>query len=345
MSSGVGSCPGTSPAVPLLSSGGVSVSLPLADFYSCFPCAVVPAHARVVCCATTSFVSPVASCTSPPPFPFYPPCPPRSASLPVVSGSSGWHTAPGTGMSHRRKRICGTCIAWYCMSTLACIHSRRRRQDKPNALVPWCVLPAPSPSPSFPPPPWSFTKRHARFACPSLYLKPSISREDVADVRYEFRCVPRWPYVFPTRRFLAQFSKGCMSPPPLCLGLMRIGGGVPPTGIIDFIILDTIGNIFYVKFLVFSHWFISIRISQLKDHPTSVYQARYTTYVEAKYLDIAIVMTSTKVYKTTFPCDMIFTKDVVSTSDEKIEKLSREFNIHYRAYTVSLTYLFLQECI
>ena len=39
---------------------------------------------------------------------------------------------------------------------------------------------------------------------------------------------------------------------------------------------------FHVKFLGFAHWFISIRISQLKDHSISVDQARYDTSIVAK---------------------------------------------------------------
>ena len=58
------------------------------------------------------------------------------------------------------------------------------------------------------------------------------------------------------------------------------------------------------------------------------------------YLDTATVKVSTKFYKTTFPDDMIFTKEDVSTSDEKVKKLTREFNIHYRACIGSLIYLF-----
>ena len=46
-----------------------------------------------------------------------------------------------------------------------------------------------------------------------------------------------------------------------------------------------------------------------------------------------------KFYKTTLLADMIFTKDDVSTSDEQIEKLTIEYNIHYRACIVSLIYL------
>ena len=36
---------------------------------------------------------------------------------------------------------------------------------------------------------------------------------------------------------------------------------------------------------------------------------------------------------------MIFTKDDVSTSDDQVEKLTREFNIQYRACIESLIYL------
>ena len=36
---------------------------------------------------------------------------------------------------------------------------------------------------------------------------------------------------------------------------------------------------------------------------------------------------------------MIFTKEDVSTSDEQVEKFTREFNIHYRSCIGSLIYL------
>ena len=48
--------------------------------------------------------------------------------------------------------------------------------------------------------------------------------------------------------------------------------------------VDTLGKRFHVNFLGFSHWFMSIRISQLKDHSISVDQARYATSVVAKIL-------------------------------------------------------------
>ena len=77
----------------------------------------------------------------------------------------------------------------------------------------------------------------------------------------------------------------------------------------------------------------------MKDHSISVDQARYTTYIVEKYLDTATVKSNTKFYKTTLPYDMIFTKDDKSTSDEQVEKLTREFNIIYRACIGSLIYL------
>ena len=94
-----------------------------------------------------------------------------------------------------------------------------------------------------------------------------------------------------------------------------------------------------MNFLGFSHWFMSVKISLLKDHSISVDQARYATSIVAKYLDTATVKVSNKFYKTTLPTDMIFTKEDVSTNDEQVEKLTREYNIHYRACIGSLIYL------
>ena len=95
-----------------------------------------------------------------------------------------------------------------------------------------------------------------------------------------------------------------------------------------------------MNFLGYAHWFMSIRISQMKDNSISMDQARYATSIAAKYLDTATVKVSKIFYKTTLPADMIFTKEDVSTSDEQVEKLTREFNIHYRACIGSLIYLF-----
>ena len=43
--------------------------------------------------------------------------------------------------------------------------------------------------------------------------------------------------------------------------------------------VDTLGNRLYVNFLVYAHWFTSIRISQMKDHSISVDQDRYATSI------------------------------------------------------------------
>ena len=56
-------------------------------------------------------------------------------------------------------------------------------------------------------------------------------------------------------------------------------------------------------------------------------------------MDTATVKVSNKYYKTTLRSDMIFTKEDVSTSDEQVERLTREYNIHYRACIGSLIYL------
>ena len=92
--------------------------------------------------------------------------------------------------------------------------------------------------------------------------------------------------------------------------------------------VDNLGKRFYVDFLRYAHWYMSIRISQMKDHSISVDQARYATSIVAKYLDTTAVKVSKTFYKTTFPADTIFTIEDVSTSDEQIEKFSREYNIH-----------------
>ena len=76
--------------------------------------------------------------------------------------------------------------------------------------------------------------------------------------------------------------------------------------------VGTLEKRFHVNFLVFAHWFMSIGISKIKDHYISVYQAIYTNYIVSKYIDTATVNKSTKFYKTTFPYDMVFTKDNVS---------------------------------
>ena len=103
--------------------------------------------------------------------------------------------------------------------------------------------------------------------------------------------------------------------------------------------LDALGNIFHVKFLGYAHWFMSIRIFYIRDHYISVDQAKYATYIVDKYLDTYTFKTSTKFYKNTFPDDIIFAKADAYTSYEQVEKLTRGFNIHYRACIVSSIYL------
>ena len=103
--------------------------------------------------------------------------------------------------------------------------------------------------------------------------------------------------------------------------------------------MDTQGNIFHVNFLGYSHWFMSIIISQMEDHSISIDQASHVTSIVAKYLDAATVMGSKKFYKTTFPSDMIVTKSGASISNEKIYKLTRDFNIKYRPCIWSLMHL------
>ena len=101
----------------------------------------------------------------------------------------------------------------------------------------------------------------------------------------------------------------------------------------------TIGNILHMNFLVYVHCFMSIKISNMTDHSIPVYQAIYATSVVGKYLDPAKVKTSTDFHNTTLPSDIIFTKSGASISDEQVEKLTSEFNIHYRNFIGYLVYL------
>ena len=58
--------------------------------------------------------------------------------------------------------------------------------------------------------------------------------------------------------------------------------------------VDTLGNRSHVEFLGYTHLFMLIIISQLKDNSNSVDQDIYATSIVAKYLDTAIVKVSTK---------------------------------------------------
>ena len=71
---------------------------------------------------------------------------------------------------------------------------------------------------------------------------------------------------------------------------------------------DNIGKRLHVNLLGYEHWFISIIISQAKDHSISVDQARYATSIVAKYLDTVTVKESNFFYNTTLISNMIFTK-------------------------------------
>ena len=62
--------------------------------------------------------------------------------------------------------------------------------------------------------------------------------------------------------------------------------------------VDTFGKRFHVKFLGCVHWFMSIRISQMKDHSISMDQARYSISIFVEYLDTATF----KVSNTTHMC-------------------------------------------
>ena len=53
--------------------------------------------------------------------------------------------------------------------------------------------------------------------------------------------------------------------------------------------VDTLEKRFHVKFIGFSHWFISVSISHIKDSYISVDQARYDTSILSKYLDTVII--------------------------------------------------------
>ena len=69
----------------------------------------------------------------------------------------------------------------------------------------------------------------------------------------------------------------------------------------------------------------------MRDHSISVDQTKYATFIVTEYLDTATIQASTKFYMTTLPSDMIFTRYDTSTSDEQVEKLTRDFKIHYRS--------------
>ena len=48
-----------------------------------------------------------------------------------------------------------------------------------------------------------------------------------------------------------------------------------------------LGNILHVNLLVYAHWFMSFKISQMRDYYISIDQDRYATSIGTKYLDTA----------------------------------------------------------
>ena len=56
--------------------------------------------------------------------------------------------------------------------------------------------------------------------------------------------------------------------------------------------VDTLGKILHAKFLGYTHWLVSISISQLNDHSISVDQARYVTPAVEKYLGTSTIKES-----------------------------------------------------
>ena len=58
--------------------------------------------------------------------------------------------------------------------------------------------------------------------------------------------------------------------------------------------VHTLRKRIHVNFLVYAHWFMSIRSYQLKDHSISVDKARSASSIVAKYLDTATVKVSNK---------------------------------------------------
>ena len=73
-----------------------------------------------------------------------------------------------------------------------------------------------------------------------------------------------------------------------------------------------------MNFLGYAHLFMSIIISQLKDHYISVDQAEYATYVVVKYIYTITIKDNSKFHKTTLYHDIIFTKEDSSTIDEQV---------------------------
>ena len=70
-----------------------------------------------------------------------------------------------------------------------------------------------------------------------------------------------------------------------------------------------------MNFLGYEHQFMSISISQTKDHYISMDQDRCGTSVVSKYIETATIKENSKFCKTSLPHDMVFTKEDLSTID------------------------------
>ena len=79
------------------------------------------------------------------------------------------------------------------------------------------------------------------------------------------------------------------------------------------------------------HWFIYIIISQLNDHSISVYQDIYMLYLLLKKSKHCYNNNKSKFHKNNLSHDRKCNKEDASTSDEPVEVLSIEYNIHFRA--------------
>ena len=75
--------------------------------------------------------------------------------------------------------------------------------------------------------------------------------------------------------------------------------------------MDTLGNIFYVGLLGYSHWLMSISITQLNDHYISLDKSIYATSVVSKYLYTSTIKENSNFLKTNLPHDMIFTNKLL----------------------------------
>ena len=93
---------------------------------------------------------------------------------------------------------------------------------------------------------------------------------------------------------------------------------------------DTFWNIFYVNFLGYTHWFMSIRIYQTKDHSVSVDQARYdpsSDKFRLTWTNVHILRSSHGIYFTKYP-QTIF------------QELQNYTNIHSHQHKIKQQFLF-----